>query len=234
MTFPLPMPLATSAFFATRPGTAHNLMLTRRILLTSTAATVLLGALLTAGMMGTAQAQTPDQAAAFVERTSKELSATVNGGAATEQKQAALRQIIDRSVDVAEVARFCLGRFWRTATPQQQHDYTELFHQVLVNNITGKVGEYQGVSIVMGHSAAREGDVAVSTTVNRPGNAPSRVDWLVSMASGSPKIIDVIAEGTSLRLTQRSDYSSYLARNNNNVQALIDAMRQQAAQPSQG
>ncbi len=29
--------------------------------------------------------------------------------------------------------------------------------------------------------------------------------------SGSPKIVDVIAEGTSLRLTQRSDYASYLA-----------------------
>jgi phospholipid transport system substrate-binding protein len=40
----------------------------------------------------------------------------------------------------------------------------------------------------------------------------------------------VVAEGTSLRLTQRSDYASYLSRNNNNVQALIDAMRQQAKQ----
>jgi phospholipid transport system substrate-binding protein len=48
------------------------------------------------------------------------------------------------------------------------------------------------------------------------------------------KIIDVIAEGTSLRLTQRSDYSSFLARNSNNVQALIDAMRQQATASSSG
>ena len=66
--------------------------------------------------------------------------------------------------------------------------------------------------------------------MNRPGNAPAKVDWLVSADSGSPKIIDVIAEGTSLRLTQRSDYSAYLARNNNNVQALIEALRQQASQ----
>ena len=57
------------------------------------------------------------------------------------------------------------------------------------------------------------------------------MDWLVSVDGGGPKIIDVIAEGTSLRLTQRSDYSSYLAHNNNSVQALIDALRQQASQP---
>jgi phospholipid transport system substrate-binding protein len=40
----------------------------------------------------------------------------------------------------------------------------------------------------------------------------------------------MLAEGTSLRLTQRDDYYSYLARNNNSVQALIDAMRRQVDQ----
>jgi phospholipid transport system substrate-binding protein len=58
------------------------------------------------------------------------------------------------------------------------------------------------------------------------------VDWLVSTESGSPKITDLIAEGTSLRLTQRSDYSAFLARNNNSVQALIDALKQQASKES--
>jgi phospholipid transport system substrate-binding protein len=146
-------------------------------------------------------------------------------------KQAALEKIIDRVVDVPEVAKFCLGRFWRTATPQQQRDYIETFHRVLVQNITSKVGEYQGVSFTAERSQAREEDVVVITTVIRPGNAPNRVDWLISNASGGPRVIDVIAEGTSLRLTQRSDYAAYLARNNNSVQALIDAMREQAKQP---
>ena len=91
-----------------------------------------------------------------------------------------------------------------------------LFHQVLVNNITGKVGDYKGVLFQMGRSSPRGNDTSVSTIVTRPGNEPARVDWLVSNASGSPKIIDVIAEGTSLRLTQRDDYSAFLSRNNNN------------------
>jgi phospholipid transport system substrate-binding protein len=58
------------------------------------------------------------------------------------------------------------------------------------------------------------------------------VNWLVSSSGGSFKIIDVIVEGTSLRLTQRSDYYSYLSHNNDNVQALIDALKQQAARQS--
>jgi len=52
----------------------------------------------------------------------------------------------------------------------------------------------------------------------------------VSNPASSPKIIDVVAEGTSLRLTQRQDYASYLSHNNENIDSLINAMRQQVAQ----
>jgi phospholipid transport system substrate-binding protein len=69
--------------------------------------------------------------------------------------------------------------------------------------------------------------MSVRTTLNRPGAPPARVDWIVSSASGSPKIIDLLAEGTSLRLTQRSDYSSFLVNHGNSVQELIAALRRQ-------
>jgi phospholipid transport system substrate-binding protein len=133
-------------------------------------------------------------------------------------------------VVVHGVARFCLGRFWRTASSSEQSEYTELFHSVLVNNIAAKLGEYQGVRFTIGRAQQRDDDVVVTTTVERPNNAPTDVDWVIDNSSGSPKIVDVVAEGTSLRLTQRSDYAAYLTRNNNSVQALIQAMRQQIAQ----
>jgi phospholipid transport system substrate-binding protein len=179
-----------------------------------------------------ARAQSLDQAAAFIEQTGKDIAAAVNGPGSPADKQKTLQAIIDRTVDVNEVARFCLGRFWRTASAQQQKDYLDLFHRLLMINITGKIGEYQGVTIAVGRAQPREGVVVVASTVNRPGNPPSKVDWLVSTESCSPKITDLIAEGTSLRLTQRSDYSAFLARNNNSVQALIDALKQQASKES--
>lgn len=175
-----------------------------------------------------AQADDADQAEKFIDKLLKDLSAVVNGGKPVDAQKAAMRQIVFDAVDVDGVARFCLGRFWRTATPQQQKDYTEIFRNVMVSNITGKVGEYQGVSFAMGKAQARAEEIAVASIVNRPGNAPNKVDWLVGNVAGKPKVIDVIAEGTSLRLTQRSDYGAFLARNNNDVQALIDALKKQA------
>jgi phospholipid transport system substrate-binding protein len=204
-------------------------MLTRRSFI---AATLASGALLAIGALpGRASAQTPDQALAFIQQAGKDLTGVINGAGSADAKQAQLKQIVDKLVDVDNVARFCLGRFWRTATPPQQTEYLQLFHQVLQKNIAGKLGDYQGVTFVVGRAAPRDGAVGIASIVTRPGTAPANVEWIVSSASGSPRIIDLVAEGTSLRLTQRSDYASYLSQNNNNVGALIDAMRQQLARP---
>jgi phospholipid transport system substrate-binding protein len=170
------------------------------------------------------------QSSDFVKGIGERLVGVVNGPGSDREKRAKLTQIIDQGVDVDGVARFCLGRFWRSASPDQQKRYTELFHQVLVNNITSKLGEYQGVRFTMNRAQQRDDTDVVSTVVERPNNPPTNVDWIISSAAGAPKIIDVIAEGTSLRLTQRSDYAAYLSRNNNNIDSLINAMRQQVAQ----
>jgi phospholipid transport system substrate-binding protein len=173
-----------------------------------------------------------DRGIAFVKDSGDKLVAVVNGPGSLQEKRRQLTQIIDRTVDVDGVARFCLGRFWRQATPDQQKRFVELFHQVLVTNITAKLGEYQGVKFTVGRSRQQDEEEIVSTTVERPNNPPTAVDWIIAQIGGDLKIIDVVAEGTSLRLTQRSDYASYLAHNNNNIDALITALRQQVAQAS--
>jgi len=206
-------------------------MLSRRTFLTRAAASAALaGAFIALRIRPGFADAVLDRAVAFVKATGNQLVGVINGSLPPAEKRKELTRIIEGAVDVNGVAQFCLGRFWRTATSKEQREYTELFHAVLVNNITAKLGEYQGVKFSVGRVQDRDGQAIVTTTVDRPNNPTTDVDWIISEASGSPKIIDVIAEGTSLRLTQRSDYAAYLTRNNNSVQALIDAMRQQIAQ----
>ena len=176
-----------------------------------------------------AAAQLSSRAAQFVKAAADELVAIVNGPGSVAEKRPQLRRVVDASVDVDEIGRFCLGRHWRTASPDQQKQYLELFRSVLLNNITAKLGEYRGVKLTFTRAQPREDTEVVSSIVERPNNPPAAVDWVVGNPATRPKIIDVVAEGTSMRLTQRSDYAAYLARNNNNVGALIEAMRQQIA-----
>lgn len=192
----------------------------------------LLATLLVAGaaLPGTAaRADDAANAKSFINSFLTRVLAVVNGAGGVDQKNAELQRLVDGAVDVAGVARFCLGRFWRQASAQQQQEYVGLFRKVLMNNVTGRVGEYAGVSFTMGDSQARDGGIAVTTTVTRPHNAPNKVDWIVMMIGGQPRIIDVIAEGTSLRLTQRSDYTSFLGQHNGDVGTLIAALKRQTS-----
>ena len=110
-----------------------------------------------------------------------------------------------------------LGPFLSTATPDQQSQYTAIFHQVLLNSISGNLGKFRGVTYTLQGETAQGANTLVGTVINRP-NAPSaNVQWVVDNSSGSPKVVDVVPEGTSLRLTQRSDYASYLSRHGNGM-----------------
>ena len=199
-------------------------MLTRRHLLLCTALT----GLLLAGPR--AWSQTTGDATGFVVKLGNDLVAIIDGPGSYPDKKRQLQPVIESSLDVDGIARFCLGRFWRTATPAQQQEFSRLFHDVLMNNIFGKIGEFKGVTFKPTTTAQRDQDMLVGTLIKRPNQEANTVQWVVNNVAGKLKIVDLVAEGTSLRLTQRADYAAYLQRNGENVDALIGAMRKQVSQ----
>ncbi|MGC8476632.1 MAG: MlaC/ttg2D family ABC transporter substrate-binding protein [Acetobacteraceae bacterium] len=199
---------------------AQSPMPTRRACLALPAALALAGA----------PARAATAPASFIRETGAALVHVLNGPDPEAAKRAALQQIIDSRVDVDGIARFCLGRFWHGATPSQRQEYEALFRRVLVLNVTAKVGAYKGVSFTIGRVVRRAEGTLVATTVTRPGQPPAEVDWLVKPVDGHDRIIDVVAEGTSLRVTQRSDYASYITRHGGDVAALITALRHQVGE----
>jgi len=180
--------------------------------------------------VGVAPARADDaEAAGFLKNFADQMAAVVNGAGDTNAKGQALTPLIDTNVDVATIARFCLGRFWNGASPAQQARYVTVFHRVMLNNIRGHLGEYQGVSFEMTGTRPQGDDVVVGTIINRPNQPPANVGWVVSRGTGSPKVVDVIAEGASLRLQQRDDYASYLRQHGNDISALISALERQVS-----
>ncbi len=198
-------------------------MLTRRSLPALAAA----GTLAAASRSALAEGADAAQATKLVQDLGAQLVAIVNGPGTVAEKQARVAPLIERDVDVDGIARFCLGRFWRAATPPQQQAYVRAFHKVMLNSITTRLGEFQGVGFTMTQTVQREGATLVGTRITRPNQEPALVQWVVDEVDGHPKIVDLIAEGTSLRLTQRSDYGSFLSRNGGNLDALVAAMRRQ-------
>jgi phospholipid transport system substrate-binding protein len=121
------------------------------------------GALITAPqLVCRAWAQSVQQAVSFVGSTTDQLVKIVNSPDPPQEKRHSLQQVIDRTVDVNNIGQFCLGRFWRIATPAQRQEYLRLFGDLLVTKIAAHLGEYQGVRVTVGLARAAEDTEIVS------------------------------------------------------------------------
>lgn len=182
-----------------------------------------------------ARAQTPAdpaQAASFVRQAGVDLAGVVSGAQSPEEKQARMAPYLQRVVDEDGVARFCLGRYWQAATPEQRTEYLRLFHLVLLRGVVNRLGDYQAgsVKVTVNTPVEKADGTYVPTVVERSGNKPVTITWLVTAEGSTLRISDVVAEGMSLRMTQRSDYASFLARNGGDVGALLAALRKQVGE----
>jgi phospholipid transport system substrate-binding protein len=201
-------------------------MYLRRFILGATACAPLL-----TFMANAAQAQQvpADAAKSFITQSGQQLVTIVNSSASTSQKADQLRQLVDQIVAVDQVGDYVLGRYINTATAQQHTDFLKLFHQLLSYNITYQIKAYQGISFTVNSASVVGNDTVVDTTITSPGKAPADVGWAVDEVNGTPKIVDVIVAGTSLRITTRNDYGSVITDNGGQVSALLTAMQGQIA-----
>ncbi|MDE2582949.1 MAG: ABC transporter substrate-binding protein [Rhodospirillales bacterium] len=189
--------------------------------------------------MAGASADAAAQAAAFIREAGNELAAIVDRPDPPAARRRRLGPFLDRVVDVPAVGRFCLGRFWRRASPAQQSDYEVLFHAILLDSVMARVGDYrqpqaQGMRVVIGRPEPNGGTILVPTTVRRAGAPAAHVVWVVRAEPGGMRIVDLVAEGTSLRITVRADYASFLNQHDDSIPALLAAMRRQITAATQG
>ncbi|HTI00461.1 MAG TPA: ABC transporter substrate-binding protein [Acidisoma sp.] len=203
------------------------MLMRRRSVMTALAAALPIAGSL--GLVTTAHADDVSTARSLIQSTGAKLLSVINSSAKDSAKQEQLRQLVYGSVDVDGVARFVLGRYWRVATPAQQADYMETFRQLLVYAVTAQASTFQGASMKVGQAAERDMGIVVDTAVTVPGKPETTVQWVVATIGGQPKIIDIIAEGTSLRITERNDYAGVISQHGGQVQPLLDAMHHQLA-----
>ncbi len=144
------------------------------------------------------------------------------------QRRASFATLLDNSFDMDTIGRFALGVHWRNATPAQKAEYLKLFRQMIIAVYSNRFNDYDGQSLIA--KSFRMGS-ATDTIVNsllkqKDGSPDVLVDWRVRYKNGSYKIVDVIVEGVSMSVTQRSDFSSVIQQGGGNIDALLDTLRQ--------
>jgi phospholipid transport system substrate-binding protein len=147
------------------------------------------------------------------------------------QRVARFHELFREEFDVPGIARFVLGRYWKTATPEQQEEFVKLFEDYIALVYSNQLAAYSGEMLkVTGSRTNAEGAVVASEIIRPSGAPPVKVDWHLTDRNGSYKISDVTVDGISMAVTQRSEFASVIQRSGGQVGGLIAQLRQKTAE----
>lgn len=182
-------------------------MLSRRVAL-------LAAGLVAAPSLAWAQSAT-DGAAQFVQMLAQQAISTLSRqGMTLEQREGIFRDLLRQGFDLEFIGRFVAGRYFREMSPNQQADYLQLFGDFVLKTYAGRLGGYAGeqFSVVSARPAGQQ-DVLVQSRIDRQaGGPPILAEWRVRVIGSGYRIIDVMVEGVSMAVTQRSEFDSVLSR----------------------
>ncbi len=142
------------------------------------------------------------------------------------QKENEFRNLLKDSFDMKTIGRFAMGRYWKGASVSQKKEYLKLFEKMIVEVYTARFNDYKGQKLdVISSRPDGSKDYLVNSNIVPNSGSKIKVDWRVRNTNGEYKIIDVIIEGVSMSLTQRSDFSSVIQRGGGNVEILLSHLR---------
>ena len=148
-----------------------------------------------------------------------------------------LLAVVDEGADLDLLGRLVLGRYWRQANPRQRTEYLRLFRHYIFQTFVQRLRQYVGTELgyvserfqIIASRQVGERDVLVQSRLAPPTGQPVRVDWRLREGQGEPVIIDLVVEGISLLVTQRSEFAAVLERRG--IDGLLSELRVRVTQP---
>lgn len=145
-----------------------------------------------------------------------------NKALSQQQKQKQFQAVLNSKFDMNTIGRFAMGRYWRTATQEQRKRYLALFNAMIVDTYSRRFSEYKG-QIVRVDSSRSVGkrDAVITSYVDEKNKPKIKLDWRLRKDNNRFYVIDLVIEGASMALTQRSDFASVIQRGGGNVDVLL-------------
>ena len=151
-------------------------------------------------------------AAGFIDRLGERALAAVAGGADPAQRVGTVAELLEEAADLDLIARLVLGRHWQQASGTQRQEYLRLFRSYARDSLARRFDDYAGGTFsVTGSRPVGPDDTAVSTRVTLAGGKPPvAIDWRVRREGDRFVVIDVVAEGVSLLVTNRAQFEAVI------------------------
>ncbi|MBQ0749754.1 MAG: ABC transporter substrate-binding protein [Roseovarius sp.] len=135
-------------------------------------------------------------------------------------------RIFNTYADVNIIARSTLGADANRVSAAQMRAFTEAFRGYIARKYGKRFNEFAGGRIEVNSVKPVKSWHEVKSTAYLRGQSPFEVSFLVSDRSGKDLFFDMIIEGISLRLSERTEIGAMLDRRNGDVNALIEDLKQ--------
>jgi phospholipid transport system substrate-binding protein len=181
------------------------------------------------------QAASADDAATFIrELGNQAITELGDESVPMDKRKARFRELVDKGFAMQTISRFVLGRYARVASDTEMTEFRDVFLRVVAARFLPLFEGYTKNDFhVDGAKPDPRSDklFLVNSRVRSPKNDRfAKAGWRVQNRDGKLQIVDVIAEGVSMAITLRSEYSSVIQQNGGQVSALITKLEEKVEQ----
>ena len=153
-----------------------------------------------------------------------------NKNKSTDEKVENITNIFLSNLAVREISLFVLGPYRRNLDSVQKTEYINLIKRFVSEIYSIRLASFPSgdFSILSSTDNGRSG-IIVKTSIqflNDPN--PTKIDWrLIKKQDGDFKIFDIRVVGIWMAQEQRSTFTSFLSKNNGNIDKLMDRLEEQ-------
>ena len=147
-----------------------------------------------------------------------------------QEKELQFGQLFDKNFDVPSISRFVLGKYWKQASIDQKKKFIKTFRNYVVKTYSSRFNEYSGeqLQLLNTENESNPNIFLVHTALERQDAPIIKVDWRIGKKKDRFVILDIIIEGISLAITQRSEFVSVIDQNEGNIDQLISLLKEKS------
>lgn len=179
-----------------------------------------------AALPGTLWALDDARARTLVDEVVNNINRVIASGKPVSGMISDFERIFNTYADVNIIARSTLGADANRVSAAQLRAFTEVFRGYIARKYGKRFNEFVGGRIEVNSVKQVKSWHEVKSTAYLRGQSPFEVSFLVSDRSGKDLFFDMIIEGISLRLSERTEIGAMLDRRNGDVNALIADLKQ--------
>ena len=120
-----------------------------------------------------------------------------------------IEEVIKRRVDYKEMARRALGAPWSTLSHRDQHEFVDLFVQLLRDTFVGRITERTDEQVVYLGELREDAFAEVKARMKGP-KIDTPVDFRLIHRAHEWRVYDVVIDGASIVSNYRSQFTSII------------------------